>query len=396
MTGRGLLASATLGLILAACGQPPASAPPPRPVKSMVVGSVAAEASFELPGEVRARVESPLAFRVSGRVTRRHVDAGAQVRTGQVLAELDPADLHLAASAAGADVLAARSQFNLAEADLARYRDLRAQNFISQAELERHENTYRAARSRLDAARAQAGIAGNQSDYARLRAPHDGVITAVSVEPGQVVNAGQAVMQFAEPTEKEIAVSVAENQLGLLRAADRLQVRLWVAPDQVYAAKLRELNPAADPVTRTYAARVSVPDAGADMRLGMTASVRVELRPQAHLIRLPLAALVRPADAARIPDDDPSGAAVWLVDGAGKVSRTSVRLAGFSGNEVLIAAGLAEGQRVVTAGAARLREGQTVRLLPEDETAQGNPAQGGGSAHEEALSGTPATRTAAP
>ncbi len=253
-----------------------------------------------------------------------------------MLAELDPADLRLAASAAGADVAAARSQFDMARADLARYRDLRAKNFISQAELDRHDNAYRAAESQLAAARAQAAIAANQSDYARLRAPADGVVTAVNVEPGQVVAAGQGVLQFAEPAAKEIAVAVAENQVEALRAAERLAVTLWAAPQQRYAGRLRELVPAADPVTRTYAARIAVPQANAAMGLGMTATVRVELPNQGPRWRLPLAALVPPVDPVAQPSA--SGAAVWRVDEAsGKVVRTAVEVAGFAGNEVLIA-----------------------------------------------------------
>lgn len=365
-TPRPLLSLAVMAL-LAACSRaaPPEAAP--RPVKTLVVSAAPAAQAFELPGEVRARVESPLAFRVAGRVVRRLVDAGATVKKGQALAELDPADLRLAAAAAGAEVAAARSQFDTAHADLARNRDLRGKNFISQAELDRHENVYRAAASRLDAARAQAAIAANQSDYATLRAPADGVITAADAEPGQVVAAGQGVLQFAEPADKEIAVSVAENQVEALRTAEQLAVTLWAAPQHRYAGRLRELAPAADPVTRTYAARIAVPEANTAMGLGMTATVRVELPARAALWRLPLAALVPPAAPGA---NGQTGAAVWLVDEAsGKVSRAPVEVAGFAGNEVLIAAGLSPGQRVVTAGAARLAEGHVVRLLPEDGAA---------------------------
>jgi len=365
-------------VLLAACGGPPREEAPPRPVKTLVVSAAPATQAFELPGEVRARVESPLAFRVGGRVLRRLVDAGATVNKGQVLAELDPADLRLAASAAGADVAAARSQFDMARADLARYRDLRAKNFISQAALDRHDNAYRAAESQLAAARAQAAIAANQSDYARLRAPADGVVTAVNVEPGQVVAAGQGVLQFAEPAAKEIAVAVAENQVEALRAAERLAVTLWAAPQQRYAGRLRELVPAADPVTRTYAARIAVPQANAAMGLGMTATVRVELPNQGPRWRLPLAALVPPVDPVAQPSA--SGAAVWRVDEAsGKVVRTAVEVAGFAGNEVLIAEGLSPGQRVVVAGAARLAEGQQVRLLAEDGGTAALAARPGGA-----------------
>ncbi|MBU2410079.1 MAG: efflux RND transporter periplasmic adaptor subunit, partial [Gammaproteobacteria bacterium] len=185
-------------LALAGCTRPPAPEEPVRAVKVVTVGASDYGTEPEFSAEVRARIESNLGFRVAGKITRRNVDLGQHVQVGQVLAQLDPQDFRLAADAARAQQAAALTNRDLAEADLKRYRELRAQNFISAAELERRESTYKSAVAQLQQAQAQLATQGNQTNYTTLVADAAGVVTAVQAEPGQVVSAGAPVLRIAQ------------------------------------------------------------------------------------------------------------------------------------------------------------------------------------------------------
>jgi multidrug efflux system membrane fusion protein len=340
-------------LLLAACG---GDAPPPpadvRPVRAEQVGVHAAAAVTPYAGEVRARHETALAFRVPGRVQVRAMEVGSEVRAGQVLARLEPQDYALAANAARAQLVAAEAEAKLAQQDLQRFTELRAQNFIAEAELDRRRTAAEAAAARVRQLRAETARQDNQQDYTRLTAPHAGVVTAVDVEPGQVVAAGQAVAQLARSGEREVRIDVPENAVDALRRAGHLQVRLWSAPDKAYAGRLRELSPMADAGSRTYAARVSIVDADAAVKLGMTASVEVA-DAAAPALSVAQSALFR-------VDGRPQ---VWVVDRrSGRVAARDVELGALSGERAAVVGGLAAGEWVVTAGVHKLAPGQQVRL----------------------------------
>lgn len=344
-------------LLIAGCAreQPPTEVV--RPVRTLTVAAEHAELVAEFSGEVRPRYESRLGFRIGGKISRRLVDVGAQVRKGQVLAQLDPQDLKLAETAARSNVAAAISQYELAKAELARYRDLRAKNFISQAELDRRQSAHDSALAQLNAVRAQSSIQDNQADYTALRADADGVITAVEAEAGQVVTSGQVVFRLAQTAEKEIAIGVPEDKVEAIRAAPRVEVSLWAAPGRASSGRIREIAPAADPATRTYAVRVTVNAPPPAMRWGMTANVRFAARTPAPLIRVPLSALLREGEQTL----------VWLMDPkASTVQRVPVTVAGPNGNDALLAGGLTPGQVIVTAGAHLLQPGQKVRPLADE------------------------------
>ncbi|MFN4309367.1 MAG: efflux RND transporter periplasmic adaptor subunit [Ferrovibrio sp.] len=355
--GRAALAAA-LVMLVAACDRP---APPPEPVRPVRVATVtpqAFESRSSYTGEVRARYETNLAFRIGGKLVARYVEIGSEVKKGALLARLDPDDTRLQIQNARAQLSAAQANFNQAQTELNRYRKLFDSKVISQAELDRRQNTYNTAEAQLDSARSQLRVAQNQMDYTELHADADGVITAISAEAGQVVASGQTVMKLARPEEKEVVFNVAENRLDELRSATAIAISLWAQPDREYAGVVREIAPGADPATRTYAVKVTVQDAPAAMRLGMTASVTILRRSDANVIALPLAALYQ-------KDDQP---AVWVFTGTeaeGKVELRPVQVASYIEKAVLIAAGLKEGEKVVTAGVHKLIPGQVVRLLPE-------------------------------
>lgn len=342
-------------LWLAGCGgeTPPAAPADIRPVRAEQVGLHVVHAGTSYSGEVRARYETDLAFRVGGRVQRRAVEVGTEVKAGQLIATLDPSDYALAARAAQAQRVAAEAEAKLAQQDLQRYSELRTQNFISQAELERRQTTAAAAQAKVRQLRAEAERQDNQQAYTQLTAPHAGVITALVFEAGQVVAAGQPLAQLAKQGEREVRIDVPENALDALRAAPALGIRLWSAPGVRYAGRLRELSPVADAASRTYRARVSLLQPDAAVKLGMTATVEVD---DVSVTRLsvPQTALFR-------INGRPQ---VWVLDRtSGKVAARAVQLGELAGDRAAIVAGVDRGEWVVTAGVHKIAPGQQVRLL---------------------------------
>ena len=345
-------AAGALALILSGCSK---EAPPPPPVPPVVLAQVkagAGDAASVFAGEVKPRHEADLAFRIGGKLVARTVDTGARVKRGQLLARLDPADVALQTDAAKAALAAADADHTFARAEAQRYERLHAEKFVSASAVEQKKNLANAALARLDQARAQLAVAQNQAAYASLVAPDDGVITAILVEAGQVVAAGQPVMKLAREDEREVAISVPENRLRELREAREIGVFLWANPRQVYAARVREVAPAVDPVTRTFAVRVSILDADPAIQWGMTANVGLRGAERGTAVLIPAPALYR-------KDGAP---AVWVFDAKARtVALRPVEIAQFREDGVVIGAGLADGEWIVAAGVNKLQPGQVVR-----------------------------------
>jgi RND family efflux transporter MFP subunit len=349
------LSALTVAAALTACSRP---APAPEPVRAVRTLTVAAEAAGgvqEFAAEVRARTESRLAFRVGGKMIQRSVDAGQRVKAGEALARLDPEDLRLAQTAAAAAVRAAQVNAELAEADYKRYKDLRDQGFISGAELDRRDTTLKAARAQLEQARAQASVQGNQASYSVLSATAAGVVTAVEAEPGAVLAAGATVVRLAHDGPRDAVFSVPEDAVARMRPlqgrAGALKVRIWGATE-VLPATVREIAAAADPTTRTFLVKADL--GRADVQLGQTATVLLELPRREGVAKLPLTALTQ----------DQGRTSVWLVDPVTMTVRLQpIAVAGADGNTVLVGGGLMPGQRVVTAGVHVLTPGQKVKLF---------------------------------
>lgn len=352
-TSAGLLV--LLGLLVTGCSKKIEQIEDIRPVRVMVLAPANAQSVLELAGEIQPRYESRLGFRVGGKVVARHVDIGSTVRRGQILMQLDPKDLQLAQAQANALVTAAGSNLALAKAELDRYRELRQKNFVSQALLDAKEAAYKAAAASHEQASAGLQVQANQSSYTTLVADVDGVVTALEAEAGQVVAAGVPVVRIAQTGEKEVRVSMPEDQVDALRRVATIKVRTWSNPDALIGGHLREVSPMADPATRTYTAKISLPKAGAEVRLGMTATVSFISQSAQAAIHLPLTALF----------NDKNTSSVWVVEN-GIVKLTPVQVAGASGNEILIAGGVNPGQTVVTAGINLLRPGQKVKILGQE------------------------------
>ncbi len=338
--------------LLAACGskEPPAS--PVRPVllTRVTVGTGADTAVFA--GEVKPRHETDLGFRIAGKVAERFVDTGARVRRGQVLARLDPADVGLQADAARAQVAATETEYKFAQAEYDRYQNLFREKFISASALDGKRNTVDANRAKYEQAKANLAVAQNQSSYATLVANEDGLITAVNVEPGQVVTVGQAVVRLARESEREVLISVPENRLRELTGAGQLVVALWANPGKLYQGKVREVSPSVDPATRTFAARVSILDADPSVQWGMTANVGVVNATAMPTAVLPLTSIYQ-------KDGKP---AVWrYAADTHQVSLVPVTVAQYREDGVVVTSGVADGDIIVAAGVHKLQPGQVVR-----------------------------------
>jgi multidrug efflux system membrane fusion protein len=338
---------------LAGCGRDDARTGEILPVRvtKAAVSDQRLHASYS--GDVRARYETELGFRVGGKILAREGEVGSSVKANEVLARLDPQDLELNILSDHSQLEAARSDYQQARGDLDRYRNLLRKGFISQAEFDRRDNQYRVAKARLAQAEAQLGVAQNQGAYATLRADADGVITAILAEAGQVVSGGQTVMRMARGDEREVVISVPENRLDELKAANDIRVTLWADPAASYKGQVRELSPGADAVTRTHAAKVSIADADPRVKLGMTANVLLGSTRPEPAIELPLTALYRKGDSA----------AVWIVDPVTTaVKLVPVRLGEYHENTFTVLEGLQAGDVVVTAGVHKLTTGQKVRV----------------------------------
>ncbi|WP_365755071.1 efflux RND transporter periplasmic adaptor subunit [Noviherbaspirillum sp.] len=317
----------------------------------------------EFSGDVRARVESRLGFRVGGKIVSRKVDVGSTVKRGQVLMQLDPQDLQLAQAQANAGLRAAESNRDLARAELKRYQELRAKNFVSQAVLDAKETAYKAAQASFEQAQAGYRNQSNQAGYTTLVSDVDGVVTGVDAEVGQVVAAGSPVVRVAKTGDKEIVIGIPEDKVDALRRVSDVRVRTWANPTQIIPGTLRELSPVADPATRTYTAKISIPNAPDGIKLGMTAYVAFAGKTANEMIKLPLTALFQ----------DKSSTAVWVVEN-GSVKLAPIQVGGTSGNDILVAGGVAPGQTIVTAGVNLLKPGQKVKILGDEAIAKPDSA----------------------
>jgi RND family efflux transporter MFP subunit len=369
------LTSCAAAIVLSGCHKQAEKVEEIRPVRAIVLQSSDVDVNAEFSGEVRARVESRLGFRVGGKIVSRKVDVGSIVTKGQMLMQLDPQDLRLSQAQSLAALRAAETSRDFAKAELKRYQDLKAQNFVSQTILDGKDSAYKSAQANVDAAQAAYRGQANQAGYSNLVADVDGVVTAVDAEAGQVVAAGTPVVRVAKSGEKEIVIGIPEDKVDALKLIPEVRVRLWASPTHSVPGKLREISPAADPATRTYTVKVSIPEGLGEAKLGMTAVVQFTSKTAAPVIKVPLTALFY----------DRNATSVWVVEN-GAVKLSPVTPAGVAGNELVLSGGVKAGQTIVTAGVNLLKPGQKVKILGDD-LAKPQAAPG--------VSGTPASAASA-
>ena len=342
-------------LVLAGCGS---SAAPPETVRPAIVAQPELDGSrIELfPGVVRARYETALGFRIGGKLAERHVEVGQRVAAGEVLAELDPGDADLQVAAMRAQLVAAEADRALAAAERDRHRTMFERQLVSASLYDARKAQFAAAEARVEQLRAQLAVSRNQAGYTALSAGHAGVVTAVSAEVGQVLAAGQPVLSVAREDELEVVISVPERTRTRFAVGDDAAVELWAQEGTRVPGRLREIAPEADPMTRTYAARIAFDTDDAAAWLGQTARV--------YFLRSGGSALSVPLPALHAVDGQP---ALWVVDPATRtVSLRQVQIGPYGESRVPVLSGLQAGDWVVTAGVHLLREGQPVLPIDRD------------------------------
>src|SRR5947208_3310844 len=310
-------------------------------------------------GIVEARVQSDLGFRVAGKILQRSVDVGQRVQKGQPLMRLDPEDLRLSAAAQQANVEAARAKYTQAKADETRSGMLVKSGVISPREYDQDRAALDSAKAQLEAAEAQERVSNNSSEYAILLADADGVIVRTLSEPGQVVAAGQTVIQLAHDGPREALINLPEGVLPDLGAI--ASARLY-GQDQMYQARLRQLSDAADPASRTFEARYVLEGEAASAPLGSTVTITLLTKqtPGNKSVLVPVAALY----------DRVSGPGVWIVNDKSEVKFRSVKIASIGQEEVVVSHGVDAGEKVVALGAHLLHEGQVVNAAKEESYAK--------------------------
>ena len=351
----------SLGLVvmftLAACEKTP-DPETVRPVRSMVVEAHLSGDRIALTGQLHARDETKLAFRLSGKLIERSVTVGDTVKAGQVVARLDAATERHSRNAARADHTAALAVLDQSAAAESRFGNLLSQSAVSKAEYEEAVRHLKTAHAQVDATRAKLDSAEVQLGYAELKADADGVITAKGAEPGEVIQAGQMIFSLAHQKGRD-AVFDMPAQLIRDGISAHQEVEVWLAdnPDIKTMGHVREIAPQADPSTRTYQVKVSLDTLPAGMFLGSTVVGRLKLQ-AATLIEVPLSALMMAA----------TQPAVWVIDPqTSVVHKREIAVTRYNQNAAVVASGLLSGDRIVIAGAQSLYDGQKVRLL-EDES----------------------------
>src|SRR6202451_2568667 len=301
---------AAMAVVLTGCNDKVAEKPvESRPVLVATAHYEAGTPERSFVGTIRPRIEADMGFRVPGKVAKRLVEVGQTVDIGQPLATLDEIDLKLQAEQAEAEFRAATGVLAQAAAAEQRAKDLRVKGWATDAQLGQAKPAADEARARLNRAERSVELTNNSLSYATLVADTRGVVTATLIDAGQVVASGQTAIRVARFAEKEAVVAIPETLLA--RAKDGVaSVRLWSEPNKKYLAKLRELAPSADPATRTYLAKFSLPDAGEDVSLGMTATLTLADPTTERVARVPLSALFSEGG-------DPS---LYIVDDRGEVA----------------------------------------------------------------------------
>jgi RND family efflux transporter MFP subunit len=327
-------------------------ATPGRPVLVATVHYEAETPERSFVGTIKPRIETDMGFRVPGKVAKRLVEVGQTVDVGQPLATLDEVDLKLQAEQAEAEFRAATGVLAQAAAAEQRAKDLRAKGWTTDAQMDTSRAAADEARARLNRAERSVELTKNSLSYATLVADTRGVVTATLIEPGQVVASGQTAIRVARLGEKEAVVAIPETLLGRAKSGVAT-VTLWSEANKKYAAKLREVAPSADPATRTYLAKFSLPDAGDDVSLGMTATLTLADAATERVAKLPLSALYSQGG-------DPS---LYIVGASGDVSLKPVTMKGYESDCVVIAGGVDEGAKVVALGVQKIDPSQKVRVV---------------------------------
>lgn len=305
-------------------------------------------------GDVQARQQTALAFRVGGQVTQRFVDVGDQVKVGQVLATLDVKDAQLQLNAARAQLESAQSASKIAQDELQRFKQLLPTNAVSRSQYDAIENQYKAAASNLKQAQSNYDTAKNQTAYNQLIANKSGVITARNIEIGQVVAAGQAAFELAIAGEREVVIGVPEQAISEIKTGQPAWVTLWSKPNEKFTAFVREISPAADQ-SRTFRVKVALREGNSQIQLGQSARVFFQ-NSQDNVLSVPLSS-VSATD---------QQAYVMVVKPDHTIRKVPVQLGAYGRDSVPVLSGLKADDYVVIGGVHLLRDQQKINPIDRE------------------------------
>jgi RND family efflux transporter MFP subunit len=348
-------AFAALFVLLAACHGKHETSEDIRPVRTQVVGSGQYSDALTYTGEIRARHESDLGFQVAGKVIARPAEVGAAVKAGTILAQLDPTDEKVALDSAQSAVNAAQAELARASSEEASYRHLLERGLTTRTQYIAQQTASKTAQSRLQEASSDLDLRRRQLNYTTLHADRDGVITKVSADVGAVLSQGQAVATLAQPSELDVVFDAADSQVDAVRNAKTVSAALLSARDKPLTAVVREIAPSADPVTRTYRVKCTLPAPPPGWRLGLNAVVTLPAGQAVQGIRIPATALY----------EKDRKSAVWIVKSDQTIELRPIVVARYDTESVEVSSGLKSGERIVTAGVHKLLAGQKVILLPD-------------------------------
>ena len=305
-------------------------------------------------GEVQARQQTALSFRVGGQVTERLVDVGDQVKVGQVLARLDVQDAQLQLNAAKAQLESAQAAEKNAQDELKRFKQLLPSHAVSRSQYDSVENQYKAALSSLKQAQANYNVTQNQTSYNQLIANKSGVITERNIEIGQVISAGQPAFQLAISGDREVVIGVPEQAIAQIKVGQDAVVILWSKPDERFAAYVREISPAADQ-SRTFSVKVALREGQNTIQLGQSARVFFSST-ESNVLSVPLASVSAAG----------KNAYVWVVNADNSIRKVPVSVGEYGRDSVTIRSGLQPKDYVVVGGVHLLREKQKIQPISRD------------------------------
>jgi multidrug efflux system membrane fusion protein len=347
-------------LLLSAChGQAPPAAPAAI-VLALPVHSLSATdggGSLQYPVDVAARYSNVMSFRVAGKLLERKVRLGDTVHRGEVVARLDPIDAEKQAAAARAALDAAEHRLVFARQQLDRDKAQSAQNLIAANQFEQTEDAYIAALAGRDQSADQWVVARNTLQYNSLVADHDGVITSENADTGQVVAAGQAVYGLAWAGDVDVNLDAAASDLGKISTGQRADVTFPALPGRHFAARVREVAPAADPQSRTYRVKLTLAQSGPEVRLGMTGDATLSPLTQGTAA-VDTTTFRIPATAVFHSGKDP---AVWVIrarDSTLELRAVTVR--SYAERSAIVNGDLTDGDSLVLAGVHTVYAGQHV------------------------------------
>lgn len=318
-------------------------------VRTITIGEESGTTNAGYSGTIHNRTETNLAFQIGGRVLNKFVNVGDSVQAGQVIAQINGSDTAAQVQNSEGAVKAAQSAFELAETNAKRYRELYAQQAISKLQLDQAENQLNTASAQLQQAQAGLNLSSNQSSYTNLTAPDTGIITALNLEAGQVVAAGQSIGTLAAGHEPEAVIALPEQELSKIHVGSPANITFWALPNVTVQGVVREISPVPDPVARTYTVKITLQNPPNEVQLGMTVNANLTTTDTSN-ITIPLTALVK---------DSNGNNAVYIIRDK-KAHLVPIKTGDFGQNSVIVTSGLAKGDIVITAGTQQLQEGTAV------------------------------------